>query len=383
VWLARSYLSRSQEIPGHQSEEVTMKKAIDLQAKVKIPGAGGNANAAQQALENAFAQANPRLKLTVKAVAPPDPTGVAVVRAYIEGDQPAPDDFQALALAALQKAVATAGGQAIGQPGAGGAPGPATSASLAGVNELVNVDENEGLVLPPPPAPAGPGGPGVAAPGPRPGPGPAPAAPAANVADVAAMEGHPVPPQNNYIGCPSTGDGGDGQTNIRKNRLDSTAWTLVTISSIINLPFPAAIGRQQRVNWSAANTAAIAKFEGIPIQVEGWLAAAKQEGPESCNCHSPLRVDFHMWVVDDPSKVHDRTQSVVCEMSPRVRTQHPSFSFARISPLVDGVTRVRISGWLMMDQEHPDQIGKTRGTIWEIHPIVGLETFKGGKWVSL
>jgi hypothetical protein len=32
-------------------------------------------------------------------------------------------------------------------------------------------------------------------------------------------------------------------------------------------------------------------------------------------------------------------------------------------------TEVRIRGWLMLDQEHPEQIGKTRGTLWEIHPI--------------
>jgi len=34
---------------------------------------------------------------------------------------------------------------------------------------------------------------------------------------------------------------------------------------------------------------------------------------------------------------------------------------------------VRISGWLMLDPEHPDQLGKTRGTIWEIHPVMKLK----------
>jgi hypothetical protein len=39
---------------------------------------------------------------------------------------------------------------------------------------------------------------------------------------------------------------------------------------------------------------------------------------------------------------------------------------------------VRISGWLMMDPEHPDQIGNTRGTIWEIHPIMQIEVQESG-----
>jgi hypothetical protein len=36
-----------------------------------------------------------------------------------------------------------------------------------------------------------------------------------------------------------------------------------------------------------------------------------------------------------------------------------------------------------MDPEHPDQIGKTRGTIWEIHPIIGFEVASGSGWVAL
>ena len=37
----------------------------------------------------------------------------------------------------------------------------------------------------------------------------------------------------------------------------------------------------------------------------------------------------------------------------------------------------------MMDPEHPDQIGKTRGTIWEIHPITKIEVEQNGGWVTL
>ncbi|HMA34379.1 MAG TPA: lamin tail domain-containing protein [Chloroflexia bacterium] len=191
----------------------------------------------------------------------------------------------------------------------------------------------------------------------------------------------PPVPTNNYQGCPSTGDGGDPALNIRKDRTDSASWYPVAINSILGLPWPQGVARHARATWGAADAAAVAQYEGIPVQVEGWLAGAKQEGPESCNCHSPDDVDNHLWIVDSPSK--DRSQAVVVEITPRVRAQHPGWAFERIRPLVDGQTKIRISGWLLMDQEHPEQIGKTRGTLWEIHPIIAFDVQRGNQWVSL
>jgi hypothetical protein len=55
---------------------------------------------------------------------------------------------------------------------------------------------------------------------------------------------------------------------------------------------------------------------------------------------------------------------------------------------------VRISGWLMFDPLHYDQMWqydsaadttgtKARITLWEIHPITRIEVFKNGTWRSL
>jgi hypothetical protein len=191
----------------------------------------------------------------------------------------------------------------------------------------------------------------------------------------------PPPPPNTFQGCPATGDGGDPQLNLRKNRTDSASWNPVSIAAILGVGWPRGIEQRPRSTWPAADAAQVARYDGIPVQIEGWLAGAKQQGPESCNCHSANDVDNHLWVVDSPSK--DRTQSVVSEVTPRVRALHPGWAFSRISALVDGKTKVRISGWLLMDQEHPDQVGKTRGTIWEIHPIIAFDYQRGGNWVSL
>ncbi len=195
------------------------------------------------------------------------------------------------------------------------------------------------------------------------------------------LQTKPRPVSVNFEGCPAGGDGGDHQLNMLKNRTDTVPWYPVSVASILNLQWPQTIQQRQRQTWSQADAAAIARYEGTPVQIEGYLAGAKQQGPESTNCHAVDQVDNHIWVVDDPSK--DRSKSVVVEITPRTRALHPGWAFSRISPLVDHRTKVRISGWLLMDQEHPDQIGKTRGTIWEIHPVVAFDVLQGNRWVSL
>jgi len=37
----------------------------------------------------------------------------------------------------------------------------------------------------------------------------------------------------------------------------------------------------------------------------------------------------------------------------------------------------------MLDPEHPDQVGKTRGTIWEVHPVMKIEAFADGRWTNI
>lgn len=199
--------------------------------------------------------------------------------------------------------------------------------------------------------------------------------------DLTAAIGKPKPVSDYFQGCPPTGDGGDPALNTLKNRIDEGVWASTTISSLLTLPWPKAIEYQSRSKWSATDKEAIAMYEGSPVQVEGYLLEAKKMSPESCNCHSVEYVDFHVWMTDDPNK--DRTQSVVIEVGPRVKSYHPGWTIQRLGQIARGKEKVRISGWLMMDPEHPDQIGKTRGTIWEIHPIMQIETHTITGWKPL
>ncbi len=184
-----------------------------------------------------------------------------------------------------------------------------------------------------------------------------------------------------FQGCPASGDGGDPALNTLKNRIDEGQWQPTTVAAILALDWPKAIEQKPRSRWSKSDAQAIAQHEGTPVQAEGYLVAAKKMSPESCNCHSVDNVDFHIWLVDDANK--GREQSIVVEASPRVRSVHPAWTINRFSQLASRRERVRISGWLMMDPEHPDQVGKTRGTIWEIHPIMQVETISGGQWRPL
>lgn len=168
-----------------------------------------------------------------------------------------------------------------------------------------------------------------------------------------------------------------------KNRTDSTHFVVTRFDSVLALQWPADIERRPRAEWSRSDAARVARMEGAPIAVEGYFAGAKQEGPESPNCHGADAAfrDWHLWLSAAPGR--DRGRSVVVEATPVIRVRHPRWSLRAIRQLAREGDRVRVSGWLMLDPEHPDQVGRTRGTIWEIHPILGIEVERGGTWVPL
>lgn len=191
------------------------------------------------------------------------------------------------------------------------------------------------------------------------------------------------PSFSNFNGCPPEGDAGDPALNRLKNRTDEGNYVPVDFDALIKIKWPKDIERRNRANWSPIDAQAIARYEGIPIAIEGFLAGAKIEGPESCNCHGADKEmrDYHLWLTKSAGE--DRSGSIVVEVSPPLRAKHPNWDIKNLRKIVKGQLEVRISGWLLMDPEHPDQIGKTRGTIWEIHPIMLIELKENGKWISL
>jgi hypothetical protein len=185
--------------------------------------------------------------------------------------------------------------------------------------------------------------------------------------------------------APAGKAGSDTPTNLLKNRVDvPTNYHDVTFDAIGTLSYPNDVTK--RIHWQPANLTAIARFEGVPLSVVGYLShAINVEGKEDTNCgyQHPDRtteVDWHMYLTKQPSR--PISESVVVETTPRVRKDH-QWNRTTLLTWVDSTNPVRISGWLMLDPDHPNMVGSARRTIWEIHPITKIEVWKSGAWVDL
>jgi len=211
-----------------------------------------------------------------------------------------------------------------------------------------------------------------------------------------------APFQSDEGSCGETGDGGDTDTNRRKNRTDAPgSYHLVTLDAINSLDYSKNAPRS-RMDWTADQLATITPVEGAAITVEGFLYKVKIEssspnarsGGESTNCHARLAndVDWHMPLTANVEK--GENVAIIVETTPRVRKQHSQWTTARLKPWTAHIgntpnvhynrQKVRISGWLMLDPEHQDMINSgLRSTLWEIHPITKIEVWDNGAWVDL
>jgi len=175
--------------------------------------------------------------------------------------------------------------------------------------------------------------------------------------------------------CGPNGDGGDRATNLRKNRTDRlTEVHDVPVSAIAGLSYPTA--PTQRSKWSKQQLAQIAPFEGVMLRTVGYLShPSKSEvdgSGESTNCHfhNEEDVDWHIYLQENAADGIDR--ALIVETTPRVR-QQLSWNLTLLQTYVGSGKPVRISGFLMLDPEHQNQVGKYRGTVWELHPVMKIE----------
>jgi hypothetical protein len=158
----------------------------------------------------------------------------------------------------------------------------------------------------------------------------------------------------------------------------------VTFDGLASLPYP--VDKPHRHNWTTDHLNDIARYEGTPVRVVGYIVALKPQtggSGESTNCHwtGAAEVDWHIALVGEPGKGEE--ESVVVETTPRIRRNHPQWTAPRLHPWVDAPAPVRVSGWLMLDPEHRNHLGRYRGTLWEVHPITRIEVWEDTAWVSL
>lgn len=191
------------------------------------------------------------------------------------------------------------------------------------------------------------------------------------------------------LACPPEGDGGDPILNRLKNRTSIPQRpTAQTISTFLHNNTPDLHTRKFRSEFTAAQTAYVDAREKTGVMLEGYLLDAHQSGPETANCHQMEDRDFHVWLgeragVDKREAKDLRAGSIVVEPTPQGQRAHSDWRLHILRKLVRDGARVRITGWLMYDPEHPDQLGRTRATLWELHPVTKIEVQSGGRWREL
>lgn len=203
-------------------------------------------------------------------------------------------------------------------------------------------------------------------------------------ADVLARAPKPTPVDSEFDGCGPAGSRPDYALNRRKNRIDEATYVPVPWSVIARLPWPVWAGYRFRNQWSRGETRDVTRYEGAAVEVEGYLAAYKLEVPEPPNCYArdAAHKDFHLWLASKPGD--SKTHSIVVEITPRVRVHHAMWTDEHLAALRDSRVRLRIRGWLMLDQMHPERVERNRRTLWEVHPIMHIDWQRADStWISL
>lgn len=231
-----------------------------------------------------------------------------------------------------------------------------------------------------------------------------------------ALDTQTIRVQGNTLSCGPFGDGADDGANYHKNRSDVPATSnAVTLDAIRSLPDTALWRFNNRKTWTAADSALVLPYEGIPVTVEGYFEIVKPQATsapsgtkkvgEAPNCHSWAEedTDWHMALVADPSETEER--AVVVEPTPRTKRHNIVWSPAKVQAFAirrtpssprneTGAVKVRVTGFLMLDPVHPTHIRGNckancgtksfyRATLWEVHPVTRIEVWQNGAWVDV
>ena len=201
-----------------------------------------------------------------------------------------------------------------------------------------------------------------------------------------------------YDGCDAAGWGGDLALNRQKNRGTAPeqydAMTVDAVNALPELPprrwfrlIEASLhsGKESKVDngrryhprlarwrdrWTAAQRATISRWEGRGVVARGYLIAANRERFEAGNCYRPDLYDEHFWLVQHRNL--GKAHGLIAEITPRWR-RRLGWTLEKLRRLARQQARVEARGWLLLDQAHPGQVGKTRAGLWEIHPVTGLK----------
>jgi hypothetical protein len=206
---------------------------------------------------------------------------------------------------------------------------------------------------------------------------------AAPVGDLPNLPEKQPPASFTLDGCPPEGKGGDAELNLLKNRTDPGDYAIVSFDSLTTLTWPKNVERLAMPQWPESSRTFIEQYAGTPISVEGYIVGLREGPPDpaDCNWNSSSYLDWHMSFTQNPRD--QRVQSVLAEVTPRIRMRHRWTIDSIHALIMDQHVRVRLSGWLYFDPEHPGDVGVSRSTLWEINPVMQIEVLDKNRWVPL
>lgn len=184
-------------------------------------------------------------------------------------------------------------------------------------------------------------------------------------------------------GCPPEGTSGDPDLNRLMNRVDKGDYQPVSFESLMALTWPKSVERHMLREWTPSNRAFISQYLGIPVVVEGYIVYLREGPPDGASCVNTGGSNpyWRLYFASDPRA--GRVQSLIAESTPQTRFGHTWTTDLIRSFIMAGRLRVRLSGWLYFDPEHPQDVGRTRATLWEISPVMQIEVFQDGRWNPL
>jgi hypothetical protein len=180
------------------------------------------------------------------------------------------------------------------------------------------------------------------------------------------------------VACPPEGSGGDPDLNRAKNRpVPGDGFVDRTLAELARLPVPpASVMERPRARWPAGTIAAVTKTENIAARVEGFIVAVRLGDAKASSCG--LDRELELWLAGAPSDPRERAMLV--EVAPGTRKQHPKWLARSFERVIKERLPVRVSGLLLLDPDHPEEMSRVRATTWEIHPAAVIEVRQAGVW---
>lgn len=187
-----------------------------------------------------------------------------------------------------------------------------------------------------------------------------------------------------FAGCPAHGSGGDPQVNTLKNRSTAPASANpITVAGMKQLPGLPDGTPAMRANWPSSARTLIEPHEAQGAVFTGYILQVARETGEPSNCGSTLPRDEDVELfLAHRSGVTNGQQIILGEITPRWRAVYTSWRPANLRGLTGG-NRIRVTGWLLYDQESFAETHGGTATPWEIEPITKIEVLRNGSWVNL